>query len=311
MAGTNPSPQWSGVFPALTTKFRSDGALDPDALSRHMAWQIASGVDGLVVNGSLGENGSLEPEEKLELIRLAVNVAAGKVPVLSGVAESSTNRACRFVERAAGLGVSGFMALPPMRYLSDRRETIVYLRAVAAATDLPIMLYNNPVAYRIDVTPEMFAELAEEPRFVAIKESSENPRRITDIRNLLGDRYRLFVGVDDLVMESAFLGVDGWVAGLVCAFPEESVSLFRLARAGKVEQARALYRWFMPLLHLDADVKFVQYIRFVESLVGVGTEHVRPPRLPLVGDDRRRIEDLVRRALATRPALQSIERSMR
>jgi dihydrodipicolinate synthase/N-acetylneuraminate lyase len=304
-----PPVRWNGIFPALTTKFRQDGSLDADAMRTHMTWQLASGVDGLVVNGSLGENGALEPEEKLQLVKIAVEVARGRVPVLSGVAESSTVRACRFVEHAAPLGASGFMALPPMQYFSDRRETVAHLRAVAAATDLPIMLYNNPVAYRVDITPEMFAEMADEPRFVALKESSDNVRRITDLRNLLGDRYRIFVGVDDLAMESVMLGADGWVAGLVGAFPAETVALFHLVRAGRIDEARSLYRWFMPLLHLDTAVKFVQYIKLAESLAGVGTEFVRPPRLPLAGEERRQIEEVIRRALASRPALPAFTRT--
>jgi len=307
MAATPSAPRWTGVFPALTTKFHPDGSLDLQSTRTHIAWQVSAGVDGLVVNGSLGETGALEPEEKLEIVRLAVEVSAGKIPVLSGVAESSTARACRFVDRASHLGVAGFMALPPMQYVSDRQETIAHLRAVAAATDLPIMLYNNPVAYRVDLLPEMFAELADEPRFVAIKESSDNVRRITDIRNLVGDRYQLFVGVDDLAMESVMLGADGWVAGLVYAFPMETLALFRLTRAGRIEEARSLYRWFMPLLHLDAAVKFVQCIKLAEALVGVGTEHVRPPRLPLAGDERRMVEEIVRHALASRPVLPVID----
>ncbi len=307
MSPTIPQPRWTGVFPALTTKFRRDGSLDVEALKKHYAWQVNSGVDGLVVNGSLGENGALEPEEKLELVKIAVEVAGGKIPVLSGVAESSTARACRFVDQASTLGLSGFMALPPMQYVSDRQETIAHLRAIAAASGLPIMLYNNPVAYRVDVTPEMFAELADEPRFVAIKESSENVRRLTDIRNLVGDRYELFIGVDDLALESIILGAVGWVAGLVCAFPREAVALFRLVQAGRIDEALPLYRWFMPLLHLDASIKFVHYIKLVESLIGVGTEFVRAPRLVLTGEERRHIEGLVQNALASRPALPEIE----
>ena len=301
------NPNWSGVFPALTTAFTKDGSLDYDAIRQFFGWLLAAGVDGLVVNGSLGENGSLEPDEKLALVALAVEASGGKVPVLSGVAESSTARACQFVDHASRLGLDGFMALPPMQYVSDRRETIAHLKAIASATDLPIMLYNNPVAYRVDITPEMFAELAGEPKFVAIKESSENVRRLTDIRTLVGDRYRMFVGVDDLAMESIVVGADGWVAGLVCAFPRESVALFRLVRAGRIAEALPLYRWFMPLLHLDASIKFVQNIKLVEAIVGVGTEYVRPPRLPLTGDERREIETLVQRALASRPSLPDLD----
>jgi len=195
------------------------------------------------------------------------------------------------------------MLLPPMRYMSDRRETTMHFRSVAASTDLPVMLYNNPVAYGTDITPEIFSELSGEPKFVALKESSGDVRRVTDIRNLVGERYRIFAGVDDLALESLILGADGWVAGLVCAFPRETVALYRLVRSGRIDEARSLYRWFMPLLHLDVSAKFVQYIKLVESIAGVGTEHVRAPRLPLTGEERRHVEGIVRDALATRPQL--------
>jgi 1-pyrroline-4-hydroxy-2-carboxylate deaminase len=298
---------WSGVFPALTTKFTAQGAIDAAAIERHLSWQIDSGVDGLVVLGSLGENGALDPEEKLEIARLAVATAKGRVPVLAAVAETTTARACRFVERGAAAGLNGFMLLPPMQYVSDRRETMAHFRAVGSASPLPIMLYNNSVAYRVDVTPEMFAELADEPKFIAIKESSDNVRRVTDIKNLVGDRYQIFAGVDDLALESFLLGAAGWVAGLVCAFPAETVALYRLARAGRFEEALQLYRWFTPLLHLDVSMKFVQNIKLAEALAGVGTEHVRAPRLPLAGDERRQVESVVRNALATRPVLPSLD----
>ena len=295
--------RWAGVFPALTTKFRQDGSLDVSAIEKHIAWQIESGVDGLVVLGSLGENGTLEPDEKDAVIRTAARVAGGRIPLLAGVAETSTLRAAKFVERAAKCGATGVMLLPAMQYVSDRRETMSHFRAVAAASPLSIMLYNNPVAYRVDTTPEMFADLADEPKFVAIKESSDDIRRITDIKNLVGDRYQIFAGVDDLALESAVIGADGWVAGLVCAFPRETVALFRLVKTGRIAEALLLYRWFTPLLHLDVSIKFVQNIKLAEALAGVGSEHVRPPRLPLDGDERRRVEEIVRRALSTRPTL--------
>lgn len=292
---------WFGIFPALTTKFTEDGRLDFAAMERHFNFQIESGVHGLIVLGSLGENVTLTPIEKQEVLKLALNVSGGRVPVLSGVAETSTAMACNFVKQAQANGADGFMLMPAMVYHSDRRETLAYYRTVATATDLPIMIYNNPVAYKVDITPEMFAELADEPKFVALKESSENTRRVTDIINLVGDRYRIFVGVDDLALESLLLGAVGWVAGLVCAFPKETVALYNLVRAGRMDDAITLYRWFMPLLHLDVSVKFVQYIKLVEALVGVGTENVRPPRLPLVGDERKRVEQIVSKAIETRP----------
>ena len=295
--------RWSGVFPALTTKFTADEKLDIGTMERHVETQIAAGVNGLVVLGSLGENGTLTAGEKQEVLRTAVRVSRGRVPVLSGVAETTTAGACAFVRLAASNGADGFMVLPPMQYVSDPRETMTHLRAVAAASDRPIMIYNNPVAYRVDITPSMFAELADEPKFVALKESSEDVRRVTELRNLVGDRYAIFVGVDDLALESFLMGADGWVAGLVCAFPRESVALYRLVMAGRLEEALALYRWFAPLLHLDTSVKFIHYIKLAETLAGVGTEFMRAPRLRLEGDERARIESVIRRALANRPPL--------
>jgi 4-hydroxy-tetrahydrodipicolinate synthase len=294
---------WAGVFPAVTTKFRPDGSLDRQAQEAHLEFLLRAGVHGLVMLGSLGENGTLSGEEKLQVLESAVRTAAGKVPVLAGVAETTTAGACRFAEKAAHVGADGFMALPPMLYQSDPRETVAHIRAVASATDKPIMIYNNPVAYRVDITPEMFAELADEPACIALKESSDNPRRITDIVNLTGDRYRIFVGVDDLALESLLLGAVGWVAGLVCAFPAECLALYRLVSEGKLPEARAIYRWFMPLLHLDASVRFVHYIKLAEQIAGVGTEYMRPPRLPLEGEERRRVEKIIRDAMATRKNL--------
>jgi 4-hydroxy-tetrahydrodipicolinate synthase len=296
---------WSGIFPALTTKFKNDLSIDYAAIEKHIQFQMNAGVDGLVVLGSLGENGTLTAEEKLTIVKSAVGTAHGKIPVLACVAETTTARACEFAKNAAKLGVSGFMVLPGMQYVSDRRETVTHLRTVASATDLPIMIYNNPVAYRVDITPEMFAELADEPKFVAIKESSDNVRRITDIINLVGHRYILFSGVDDLAMESLILGASGWLAGLVCAFPKETVALYQLVKANKIDEALKLYRWFMPLLHLDVSIKFVQNIKLVEALVGVGSETVRTPRLPLIGEERKQIEAIVKKALANRPNMST------
>ena len=308
MSGT-PAVAWSGIFPALTTKFTGDDRLDLKSMEKHIGNQIKAGVEGLIVLGSLGENGSLSPDEKQEVVKLAVSVSKGRVPVVACVAETTTATACRFVETSAANGADGFMLLPPMRYQSDRRETMLYLRTVAAASGKPIMLYNNPVAYRIDVTPDMFAELAAEPKFVAIKESSENVRRVTDIVNLVGDRYRIFVGVDDLALESLTVGAVGWVAGLVCAFPRETVALYRLIKAGKMKEALELYRWFTPLLHLDVSVKFVQNIKLAEALAGEGTEYVRAPRLPLAGDERTQVTMVIEQALKTRPRLPEVRQA--
>lgn len=297
---------WSGIFPALTTKFTSDDKLDLKLMEKHINNQIKAGVDGLVVLGSLGENGSLSSDEKREVLKLAVSIGGGKIPVLACIAETTTASACGFVETGMHDGADGFMLLPPMRYQSDRRETMQYLRTVANASDRPVMLYNNPVAYRVDVTPDMFVELADEPKFIAIKESSENVRRVTDIMNLVGGRYRIFTGVDDLALESLVLGAVGWVAGLVCAFPRETVVLYKLIKAGRMQQALQLYRWFMPLLHLDVSVKFVQNIKLAEAMAGEGTENVRAPRLPLAGDERAQVVRVIEQALKTRPVLPTV-----
>ena len=298
--------QWAGVYSALTTKFTRQGALDLKLLERHYNFQIKAGVHGLVVLGSLGENATLTADEKQEVVSLAVSVSNGRVPVLSSVAETTTAGACRFVERAMANGADGFMVLPGMLYVSDARETMVHLRNVASASEKPIMIYNNPVAYRVDITPEMFAELADEPKFVAIKESSDDARRINDIRNLAGDRYQIFTGVDDLALESFILGATGWVAGLVCAFPRESVALYQLVKAGRIQEALELYRWFLPLLHLDVSVKFVQYIKLAETLAGVGSEYVRAPRLVLVGEERAHVQKIIHKALKHRPTLPRV-----
>ncbi len=298
--------QWTGVYSAVTTKFTKQGSLDFKLLEKHYKFQIDAGVHGLVVLGSLGENATLTPDEKQEVIRLAVSISNGRVPVLSSVAETTTAGACRFVEKATTNGVDGFMVLPGMLYVSDQRETMVHLRSVASASEKPIMIYNNPVAYRVDITPDMFAELADEPKFVAIKESSDDPRRINDIRHLVGDRYQIFTGVDDLALESLILGASGWVAGLACAFPREAVVLYHLVKNGRIQEALELYRWFLPLLHLDVSLKFVQYIKLAEMLVGVGSEYVRPPRLTLVGEERSRVQKIIRTALKRRPKLPKI-----
>lgn len=294
---------WRGVFPAATTQFHSDQSLDLTGTARHLDRLVKAGVHGVVMLGTVGENCSLEYEEKLAVLRAAVSQVAGRVPVLTGVAECSTAMACRYAAAASKAGANGLMVLPAMVYKSDPREAISHFRAVAAASDLPIMVYNNPVAYGVDVVPERFDELADDPKFVAIKESSENVRRITDLANLYGDRFQLFCGVDDLVLESVLLGAVGWVAGLVNAFPDETCLLWSLASAARGQEARAVYRWFTPLLHLDTHVKLVQYIKLAAAETGHGTETVRSPRLPLVGAEREHILAVVRKAIQTRPRL--------
>ena len=296
-----PPVDWNGVFPAAITHFHSDQSLDVDSTLRHLDVMIEAGVSGLIMLGTVGENCSLEYGEKLDVLRAAVAHVRGQVPVLSGVAECTTRLACRFAADAQQIGVDGLMVLPGMVYRSDPRETIRHFRAAAHACSLPIMCYNNPVSYGVDIAPAMFAELADEPTLVAIKESSENVRRITDLKNLLGDRYMLFCGVDDLVLESLLLGAQGWVSGLVNAFPRENRLLWDLAMRGDWERAREVYRWYTPLLHLDTHVKLVQYIKLAVAECGYGSETVRAPRLPLVGEEREEILAIIRHGIATRP----------
>jgi len=294
---------WSGVYPALTTQFKPDQSLDLPATARHLESLIAAGIHGVVLLGSVGENTALEYAEKLAVVKEMRDVVGGRIPVLSGVAECSTALACRFAQDAARIGLDGLMVLPAMVYKADGREAMAHFRTVARASSLPVMVYNNPVSYGVDLTPEMFAELADEPTLVAIKESSDNVRRITDIVNLLGDRYILFSGVDDLVLESVLLGVQGWVSGLVNAFPHENRALWDLAAAGRWEEARRLYRWYTPLLHLDTKVKLVQSIKLAMAECGMGSEMVRAPRLPLEGAERDEVLKIIRCAIATRPQL--------
>lgn len=295
--------EWQGVFPAATTQFASDESLDLEATTAHLERLVRAGVHGLVMLGTVGENCSLAAEEKRAVVKAAVETVQGRVPVIAGVAETTTRAACRYAEDVEGLGADGLMVLPAMAYKSDPRETMEHYRAVARASNLPVMCYNNPVVYGVDITPEMFAELADEPTLVAIKESSDDPRRLTDIVNACGERYILFGGVDDLVMESVLLGAAGTVAGLVNAFPEETLRLWKLASEGRYAEALDLYRWFTPVLHLDCHSKLVQYIKLAQAMCGYGTEDCRSPRLPLVGEERQHIMALIQRTIDTRPAL--------
>ncbi len=298
---------WMGIYPAATTQFRDDQSLDLPATISHLGRLIEARMDGLIMLGTVGENCSLEYAEKLEVLRSAVKFTGRRVPVVTGVAEYTTRLACRFAADAEQTGVDGLMVLPGMVYKSDPRETMAHFRAVAKATKLPILCYNNPVSYGVDITPEMFVELADESTLVAIKESSDNPRRVTDIFNAVGNRYTVMGGVDDLALESVLLGVSGWVSGLVNAFPEESRRLWDLAMAGKFEEAREIYRWFTPLLHLDTHVKLVQYIKLTMAERGYGSEVTRAPRLPIVGKERETIVGTIRQAITMRKKLDHKE----
>ena len=297
-------PHWSGVFPAITTQLNRDGSLDLDGTARHIEALLRSGVAGMVMLGSLGENQQLDPEEKRLVIELAVRVIKGRVPVLSGVAETSTAAAIRYVRDGERLGLDGFMRMPAMIYKTpDPRETMAHFRSVARATGLPIMIYNNPISYGNDITAEMFAQLADVKNFVALKESSGDTRRITDLHNAVGGRYAIFTGVDNLALESAILGIDGWVAGTGIAFPAENQYLWELMQRGEWEKARAIYRWFTPLLHLDVHVKFVQYIKLAVQECGLGAEWTRAPRLPLAGAERKAVLKIIHDGIAARPKI--------
>jgi 1-pyrroline-4-hydroxy-2-carboxylate deaminase len=294
-------PFWQGVFPAITTQLKRDESIDLEATARHADVLIDSGVAGLIFLGSLGENQPMQGKEKRTVIEAMVKAVNGRVPVLSGVAESSTGEACSYARDVEKLGVDGVMVMPGMLYKGDERETLAHFRAVAQASGLPMMIYNNPLSYANDITPEMLAQLAEQKNFVALKESSGDVRRITDVRNRVGDRYAIFTGVDDLALEASILGIDGWVAGSGIAFPYENQFFWQLTRDGEWEKAREFYRWFTPLLHLDTSTKFVQYIKLAVQECGLGQEWVRAPRLPLAGAERERILKIIHRGIATRP----------
>lgn len=296
-------PTWNGVYPAVTTNFLADESLDIPMFVQNLEAQVEAGVHGIILCGSLGENGTLSPDEKYLLLETTKNIVGEELPVIMCIAECITREAIAFAKDCEELGADGFMLLPPMRYPSDDRETLHYLHRVADATDLPVMAYNNPVAYKTFISIPMFKELAANPHFESMKESTGDIRYMTDIINTFGDRFKILSGVDDLALESLFMGADGWVAGLVDAFPRETVVIYELAKLGRWEEARALYRWFAPLLHLDVSTKFVQNIKLAEQAVGLGTEYVREPRLPLVGDERAQVLSVIEASLKTRPDL--------
>ena len=296
------NPYWQGVFPAITTQINKDGSINLETTARHAEALLASGVTGLIFLGSLGENQMLTAEEKRLVMREMIRVVAGRVPLLSGVAESATGEACRYVRDCEALGADGFMVMPAMSYKTpDPTESLAHLRTVARATGLPIMIYNNPISYGNDLTPEMFAELASVKNFVALKESSGNTRRITDLHNVVGDRYAIFTGVDDLALESAVLGIDGWVAGAGIAFPAQNQYLWELMQAGEWKKALEIYGWFTPLLHLDCHMKFVQYIKLCVQECGLGQEWTRAPRLPLRGAERKAVLKVIHEGIASAP----------
>ncbi|MBS1917227.1 MAG: dihydrodipicolinate synthase family protein [Bacteroidetes bacterium] len=294
---------WHGVFPALTTKFTSDDKLDFKTFGHNLKAQIEAGVNGVIIGGSLGEASTLNSEEKEALIKFSVENADGKIPVLLNIAEGSTKEAIHQAKLAKYWGAKGLMLLPPMRYKADDRETLTFFKAVADSTELPIMIYNNPVDYKIEVTIDMFAELADRQNIQAIKESTRDVSNVTRLINRFGDRFKILCGVDTIALEELQMGAHGWVAGLVCAFPKETVAIFRLAKAGRVEEAIKIFRWFLPLLELDIHPKLVQYIKLAEMQTGLGTEYVRAPRLPLEGEERNRILKIINDGIHSRPSL--------
>jgi 4-hydroxy-tetrahydrodipicolinate synthase len=297
---------WAGVYPAVTTKFTADDRLDIAEMERCFALQIEAGVHGLIVCGSLGEASTLEPVEKLEVLKTALRVAARQVPVLLTVAQGSTRVAQDLAAAGALLGADGFMVLPGMPYKSEPHETVAHYTAVAHAGGLPVMIYNNPPAYGVDITPSMLVDMAADPLFAAVKESSDDVRRISEIKTKLGDKMALFTGVDNLALESLAMGATGWVAGLVVAYPRETVAIYSLALAGRMDEALAIYRWFRPLLDLDVSARLVQNIKLVEALVIGSNDRCRLPRMALAGSERARIEGIVRAAEATRPTLPAL-----
>jgi len=299
----NMSIQWKGVMPAVTTKFTDNDTLDLVNFEVNIRAQVKAGVSGIILGGTLGEASTLTAEEKKSLIIKTVEIVEGKIPVIINIAEQSTKDAIEAARLAKAYGATGLMMLPPMRYKADARETVTYFKKVANSTTLPIIIYNNPVDYGIEVTLDMFAELAECDNIQAVKESTRDISNVTRMRNRFGNRFAILCGVDTLALESILMGADGWVAGLVCAFPAETVAICNLAKAGKIQEAIAINRWFLPLLELDISTKLVQNIKLAEVATGIGTENVREPRLSLAGEERKRVLAIIEAGLKTRPTL--------
>lgn len=295
--------EWKGVFPALLTPFTKDDTLDLVMYEKNLQAQLDAGIHGIIIGGSLGEASTITEKEKEELTEFSVEYINGRIPVILNIAESTTKDAIKQAANAVKWGADGLMLLPPMRYKTDDRETIAYFRAVAESTSLPIMIYNNPVDYKIDTRPDMFDELVQHVNITALKESSRDVTNLTRMKNRFGDRFKILCGVDTLAMEELCLGADGWVAGLVCAFPKETTAIYNLVKAGKLEEATKIYRWFMPLLELDIHPKLVQYIKLAAAQTEIGSEYVRAPRLTLAGEERERILKIINNALGARPII--------
>ncbi|OUR94587.1 dihydrodipicolinate synthase family protein [Flavobacteriales bacterium 34_180_T64] len=297
------SIQWKGVMPAVTTKFTDKDTLDLVNFEVNIHAQLAAGVNGIILGGTLGEASTLTDDEKRIIVRKAVEIVAGRIPVVMNIAEQTTTAAIEAARKAKEDGASGLMMLPPMRYKADDRETVTYFKKVANSTTLPIMVYNNPVDYGIEVTLDMFEELSECENIQAVKESTRDLSNVSRMKSRFGDRFAILSGVDTLALESILMGADGWVAGLVCAFPAETVAIFNLAKAGRTQEAIEIYRWFLPLLELDINSKLVQNIKLAEVATGIGTENVREPRLPLIGAERKHVLKVIEEGIKNRPAL--------
>lgn len=295
--------KWKGIMPAVTTKFLDNDKLDLKTFKINIEEQLSAGVHGIVLGGSLGESSTLDESEKKTLLNQTVEIVSGRIPVIMNIAASSTKKAIESAILAEGNGASGLMILPPMKYKADNRETLEFFKKIAAKTSLEIMIYNNPVDYGIEVTLSMFEELMSIKNIVAVKESTRNISNITKMKAKFGDRYKILAGVDTLALESLMMGADGWVAGLVCAFPKETVAIYELYKAGRTKEAIEIYRWFLPLLELDTTSKLVQNIKLAEVATGIGTEKVREPRLPLIGEERENVIEIIEKSLKTRPKL--------
>jgi dihydrodipicolinate synthase/N-acetylneuraminate lyase len=295
--------KWEGVIPALTTKLTSTQELDLPLFKQNIEDQVSAGVNGVVIAGSLGESSVLTDNEKELLVKSAIEVAAGRIPVIFNIADGSTQGALNQLENVEKWGVQGLMLLPPMRYKCDHREAVQWFKTIADSTDLSIMVYNNPIDYKTEITLEMFDELADTKNINAVKDSTRDVTNVTRMINRFGDRFKILCGVDTLAMEELCLGADGWVAGLVCAFPKETVAIYRLVKAGRIKEAREIYRWFMPLLELDIHSKLVQYIKLAEKQTGLGSEYVREPRLILKAAEREQYLKIIDDSIASCPVL--------
>jgi len=303
------SIKWRGIFPALTTKFTQKDELDLPLFAKNLKAQIDAGIDGIILGGTLGEASVLTTDEKETLVKFAVKEVADRIPVVLNIAEGSTREAIKQAGYAEKWGAKGLMILPPMRYKTDHRETVTFFKTIANSTSLPIMIYNNPVDYKTEVTADMFEEILECNNVQAVKESTRIVSNVTALKNRFGNRLKVLCGVDTIAMEEMIMGAEGWVGGLVCAFPEETVAIYRLVKAGQIEDALKIHRWFLPLLELDLHPKLVQYIKLAEAQTGIGSEYVRAPRLTLVGAERENVLKVINDGIASRPTIPAWKES--